>query len=127
MEIQDKIGRDQAKLFLKEFEAVHEWFRPRVEIFKNTEMYKFYINKKMYQFNENRNFVLCRKQRNWESGQIILPLEVTRLKEAKIINEEEADSLGLMIKSKDDYLIAEMSINILRNQRLKKGYARKKN
>lgn len=108
MNIQDKIGREQAKKFLKDFEQVHENIPVRVEIFMNTTTYKFLNNSQ-------------KNKRDKASAKVLFPMELKTLLATEIINKEEHDIYMGMLESEHDgdFAILEASINLLRNKRLK--------
>lgn len=108
MNIQDKIGREEAKLFLEKLAPVHEWIPVRVEIFMNTTSYKFFANKE-------------KLIRDRNSAKVLFPLELNRLLEAKIITNSDRETYQAMLDSEHegDFTVLEHVLNTLRNQRLR--------
>lgn len=117
MEIQDKIGREQAKIFLGNFAGVHEWDPKKVEIFKKTEMYRFLDN------SNPKIWWQRRRERTQETGKTILPLEIKLLLSSNIITIEEGDNLIHMIFSSEaDFSVAELAIDKLRKKRKRRRH-----
>ena len=122
MDLQDKIGREMAKDFLKEYAGVHEWDPKKVDLFKNTDTYRFYVNKPRSQYDtKTHTFKITKWKRTMLSAERILPFELNLLLKSKTINESQYDILKFMVTNEGDYELGIMSINMFRNKRIKNG------
>ena len=108
MNIQEKIAREEAKLFLEEYSVIHKWEPLKVDIFKKTALYKFYVNDR-------------KAPRDKESASLLFPKEMNRLVKAQLMTEAQVEEFNLMMASGNDgdFIIVSHAINLLRNKRLK--------
>lgn len=108
MNIQDKIGREAAKDFLEEYASIHKWIPEKVDVFKKTITYRFFINEK-------------NTERDKNSAKVLFPLEFKKLIKAGIITSIEIKQFELMLSSDNegDFIILTHVLNALRNKRIK--------
>lgn len=112
MHIQDKIGRDLA--------GEMEFFFPELsDMVGELSLHRFFLNKPKEYYN-NDKYTPRRNKRDWKSGKIILPFELTKCLLLEIIDQEQFDTINRMIKSEEDYMLAEDMIEQLRLKRMKK-------
>lgn len=126
MTIQDKIGKELAHDLLVKFEAVHQWDEERLKVFKNVRLYKFFLNDPIAYVKHYKTGVMTpyrkgRDKRDHTTGVIILRFELDKQLEAGVIDKDQYDTLLTMCGNKEDYLIAELTIDQLRNKRKKKA------
>jgi len=127
MHIQDKIGRDMAKEILDNFESVHQNDPKKIEIFINTKLYKFFLNKPTFKSEDGDTFQLPRMKRTVQTGKIIFPMELDKCLAAEVITEDQYKFAMDLSLSEDegDMAILEGSVNVWRDQRKKKERRKK--
>jgi len=124
MDLQDKIGKELARNFLDDLVKVHEWVPVKVDIFKNTSTYKFFANTPEFRRNHKgkRLYGMYKAERTRETALRIVPYEIDLLLHTGFINKDQHSNLFTMLNGNElDYNMAIMSINQLRNKRIKYG------
>jgi len=139
MNVQDKIARDEYEIMKDKLSQIVDGDPQKLEILLKTKLMHWLKGKNQFKYKytfatgkragQTHEFVYNdRIKRNTRTAKILLPKEIEKLHDSKIITDEERTNFEMMLNSPDDenILIVELSINELRKKRLAKEVRKKK-